>query len=68
MCNSRKKSVFLLVIDALTVYDSEGNIIMTLEDLTEDSFSIDWGDRTSYFTVSLYGIHITREMAYVREQ
>jgi hypothetical protein len=46
---------FLLVIEDLLVYDSEGYTIMTMEDITADTFSVEDYGRA-------FVIHITQEV------
>jgi hypothetical protein len=46
---------FLLVVEDLVIYDSEGHTIMTLEDISEDTFSVEDYERG-------FVIHITPEV------
>jgi hypothetical protein len=54
---------FQLIVENIYVYDSEGYIIMTKEDIKEDSFIVDAGNITDDFIITVYGLHITQEIA-----
>jgi phage antirepressor YoqD-like protein len=59
---------FNRLFDTFIVYDSEGYIIMTKEDIDDNSFSIEFGDIVNSYTMTGYYLHITQEMVEVGRQ
>jgi hypothetical protein len=60
--NIGKLEKFYRLFDTFFVYDSEGNIIMTIEDIDDNSFLIKFGDTENNYSMTGYYLHITQEM------
>jgi hypothetical protein len=58
---------FHRLFDGFAVCDSEGNLIMTIEDISENSFSVR-GDIMNIYAMTRYDLHITQEMVEVGRQ